>query len=408
MLIYSLNYEPELTGIGKYSGEMARWLARAGCDVRVVTGFPYYPEWVVKEGFRSKWFRRELCDGVDVIRCPLWVPSKPGGLKRILHLGSFALSSLFGLLASIKWRPDVVWVVVPAYFCAPGALALARVSKAKAWIHIQDFEVDAAFELGILKGVRTRRAVLRIERSLLRCFDRVSTISGQMMKLALKKGVASERTYLFRNWVGLVSRSQIDSTSLGSAYRDELGIPSNAVVALYSGNMGAKQGLEVLVETAKLLESREDIYFVFCGNGAGREALERPSKYLKNVRIIDLQPLERLTELLSFADVHLLPQRADAADLVMPSKLTGMLASARPIVATAAEGTEVASVVTGAGVVVPPGSAINMARALEELADDPELRKRLGQAGREYAEMCLDADKVLKDFLDNVQALVRA
>ena len=140
VLIYSLNYEPELTGIGKYSGEMARWLARSGCDVRVVTGFPYYPEWVVKDGFRSNWFRRECLDGVDVIRCPLWVPSKPSGIKRIVHLASFAFSSFFGLLASVRWKPDLVWVVVPAYFCAPGALVLAKVCKAKSWIHIQDFE----------------------------------------------------------------------------------------------------------------------------------------------------------------------------------------------------------------------------------------------------------------------------
>ena len=92
-VVYAINYRPELTGIGKFSGEMAEWLVAKGHEVRVVTAPPYYPQWRVLGHYRSWHYRRESLNGVKVWRCPLWVPSRPSGLKRILHLASFALSS---------------------------------------------------------------------------------------------------------------------------------------------------------------------------------------------------------------------------------------------------------------------------------------------------------------------------
>ena len=184
---------PELTGIGKYTGEMAEWLAARGHEVRVVTAPPYYPAWKVTEGYTGWRYQREgdkatltglprryapRNDGaveMVVYRCPLWVPGRPSGLKRILHLASFALSSLPVMLRQTFWRPDVVWVVEPPLFCSPAALLTARLCGAKSWLHVQDFEVDAAFDLGILKAGLLRRWVLAVERWLMRRFDHVLT-----------------------------------------------------------------------------------------------------------------------------------------------------------------------------------------------------------------------------------------
>jgi colanic acid biosynthesis glycosyl transferase WcaI len=141
-----------------------------------------------------------------------------------------------------------------------------------------------------------------------------------------------------------------------------------------------------------------EVVFVFCGNGAGRADLVALCAGLTNVRFMDLQPMERLGELLEFADIHLLPQRADAADLVMPSKLTGMLASGRPVVATAHINTELASVVAGCGVVVPPEEPELFFNAIIKLANDFPLRVTLGAAGRAYAEEHMDRDAVLTAF----------
>lgn len=425
ILLYGINFSPELTGIGKYTGEMAAWLTAHGHDVRVVTAPPYYPNWTIGAGYSNKTWRRERWQGVDVWRCPLWVPAHPGGAKRLLHLASFALGSLPVMLRQIIWRPDVVWVVEPALFCAPAALVVARLSGAKAWLHVQDFEVDAAFDLGLLRGKFLRGVVAGAERWLMRRFDVVSTISQRMHQRLLDKGVIPAQAVLSPNWVDVLAitpgghglsmqartpSSGTEVTGLGNSFRLQLGIAPDAVVALYSGNMGGKQGLELLADVAKLClaqagRAQAAIVFVFCGNGAGRADLMQRCAGLPNVHFLELQPIERLNELLAMADVHLLPQRADAADLVMPSKLTGMLASGRPVVATAHPGTELALVVQGCGVVVPPEDPPAMAQAMQALAADSRLRTQLGAAGRAYALAHMDREAVLRRLESDLMAL---
>jgi len=406
ILVYGINFYPELTGIGKYSGEMVDWLVSQGHEVRVIAAPPYYPSWRVEAPYSVWRYRHEFfsSEKYTVWRCPLWVPSRVTGSKRVVHLASFAIASFPVLLSQAVWRPDVVWVAAPSLMCAPAAWLAARLGGAKACIHIQDYEVDAAFDLGLLKNRHLRSLALAVERFVLRRFDSVSTISRRMLALARAKGVAEEKTLLFPNWVSLAAftgpGAQEHLPEIAQrGYREELSIPADAVVALYSGNMGTKQGLEILPEVAALLaQGRKDVFFIFCGQGVGRERFEALCAGLPNVRLLPLQPAERLSELLATADIHLLPQRADAADLVMPSKLTGMLASARPVVATAHPGTEVAEVVAQCGLVVPPEDAAAFAGAIVRLADDAALRKAFGQAGREYAEQNLDRDVVLRRY----------
>jgi colanic acid biosynthesis glycosyl transferase WcaI len=205
---------------------------------------------------------------------------------------------------------------------------------------------------------------------------------------------------LFPNWVDI---SAISPLIGASQFRDELGLAPDDVVVLYSGNMGAKQGLDLLPQVAAMLVGRPDIQFVFCGNGAGRPDLVDGCAGLANVRFLDLQPNDRLNDLLGLADIHLLPQRAGAADLVMPSKLTGMLASGRAILATARPETQLSYVLEGCGLVVPPESAEMVAEGVRRLADDAALRERLGKAARAYAEEHLDKEKVLSRFLEKLQ-----
>lgn len=403
LLVYGINYSPELTGIGKYSGDMAEWLAAAGHEVRVVTAPPYYPDWAVWPGYSGLRYTREHLKGVSVFRTPVWVPRKVNGLRRLLHLASFALASAPALLAQWRWKPDVVWVTEPPLFCAPAALAFARLRSAKAWLHIQDYEVDAAFDLGLLKGERLRRFVASIERWLMRGFDRVSTISQRMIERAGTKGVEAGRLISLPNWADISAIRPLQSPS---PFREELGLMPDAIVALYSGNMGAKQGLELLAEVAQLLHEHSSIQFVFCGNGAGRaDLMDRCSK-LTNVRFLDLQPVERLGDLLGLADIHLLPQRADAADLVMPSKLTGMLSSGRPVVAGARPDTELGKVAAHCGCTVAPEDSAAFAAAIAALAEDAGLRNELGLRARAFAEQRFARDAVLAQFESELRACI--
>lgn len=396
ILIHGINFSPELTGIGKYSGEMAAWLAERGHEVRVVTAPPYYPQWHIAAGHANRWSASELQDGkLKIYRCPLWVPEHPSGLKRVLHLASFALSSLPVMLGQVLWRPDVILVVEPPLFCAPQAWLMARLAGAKAWLHIQDFEVDAAFDLGILRAGALKSLVLSCERLLLRRFDRVSTISEKMLEKLDGKGVAPGKRVSFPNWV---DTGEIYPLQEPSVFRARLGLRADQCIALYSGNMGEKQGLEVVLEAAAMLEEHPAIRFVLCGDGAARERLQRRYAGLRNVQWLPLQPAAELNGLLNMADVHLLPQRADAADLVMPSRLLGMLASARPVLATAASATQVGRIVEQCGVLTPAGDAVMFAQALQELAADATLRSRLGASGRLIVQDRFSRGAVLEKF----------
>lgn len=148
ILVYGINYSPELTGIGKYTGEMVEWMASQGHDVRVITAPPYYPEWKVGERYSSWRYRCEE-GAATVWRCPLYVPKQPSTLKRLIHLGSFALSSFFPLMAQRRWKPDRIIGVVPTLFCTPGMRLLGKLSGARTLLHIQDYEVDAMLGLGM-------------------------------------------------------------------------------------------------------------------------------------------------------------------------------------------------------------------------------------------------------------------
>lgn len=396
ILIHGLNYSPELTGIGKYTGEMAEWLAARGHEVRVVTAPPYYPMWRIGEGYSAGRYRRERHAGIRIYRCPLWVPQRPSGIKRVLHHLSFAVSGLPVVLwQGLIWCPDVVWVVAPSLLSGPGGWLAARLGAARSWLHIQDFEVDTAFDLGILSGSLIRGFVVKLERWLMRRFDRVSTISERMLDRLITKGVDSSRCVLFPNWV---NTDAIFPLQKQSPMRKELGISEDTVVALYSGNMGEKQGLEILVEVAQTLSGHKDLLFILCGDGAVRMRLLKLTEGFPNILFLPLQPVERLNELLNLADIHLLLQRADAADRVLPSKLTGMMASGRPVVATTHPDTEIGRILEHRGLIVPPGEGAALAKAVLHLAAHSEERATLGRAARSFAVTQWSRDQVLGRF----------
>jgi len=383
VLIVGLNYAPEPVGIGPYTQGLAQALAETGGEVTAVVAKPYYPQWRVAADYAGGGWRRDMDGAVAVTRCPIYVPAQPGGLKRIVHLASFALSALVpALRAALKQRPEVVFTVAPALLGVPTAWLAAKLAGATLWIHVQDFEVEAALATGLMPAAGLAARIARwVENRLLQLGDRVSTISPQMCAKLIDKGVAPERVFEMRNWSD--ARFAADPEG-AAAIRREWGL-TGKVVTLYSGNIARKQGIEILVEAARLLQNRSDIAFVICGEGPNRAELERLAAGLANVQLHDLQPSARMGAMLTMADLHLLPQIAGAADLVLPSKLTNMLASGRPVAATTEPGTGLYAEVDGCGAVTPPGNAAALAAAIAELADQPARRAALGKAAAKRA-----------------------
>jgi colanic acid biosynthesis glycosyl transferase WcaI len=383
ILILGLNHAPEPIGIGPYTAGMAAWLAARGHEIEVVTAKPYYPAWAIDPAFRRPLFADTVEAGVRLLRVPLYVPARPSGLRRVIHHLSFAAMAAVPLLrAARRRRPQIVLTIAPSMIAAPLARWAARLAGGRSWLHIQDFEVGAAFATGLLDPHSLPgRLANRFERSAYGGFDRYSSISPQMCARLVALGIDAERVLEIRNWA---DSGAGDAGGTASGYRREWGI-TTPHVGLYSGNISNKQGIGIIVEVARRLRHRTDLGFVICGDGPEKARLIEAGKDCPNIQFRDLQPRERLHDLMALATVHLLPQRGAAADLVLPSKLTNMLASGRPVVATAEAGTGLAQEVVGCGLVVPPDDAAAFAQAIETLLDDEALYRDASTRARTAA-----------------------
>jgi len=361
VFIYGMNYAPELIGVGRYTGEIGAYLATAGCRIDVITAVPHYPGWSVRDGY-SNWFSVKRDHGQRVTRCPIILKKEMRGIWRLIAPLSFAIFSLPILLwRMLTVRPDVVFCVEPTLFAAPAALILAKLVGSRSVLHVQDLEVDAAFAVGHLGNNRFKAIAHGFERLVLRGFDSVVTISRRMRDQLAAKGVEPKKLHVIRNWVDL---DKIKPLNRLSTFRAELAVAESAFVALYAGNIGAKQALHLLFEAAVRLKDNPAILFAIAGEGPEKAALLSRYGGLPNVRFLPLQPEEKLCELLGFADVHLLPQLEGTADLVLPSKLGGMLASGKACIVMAEPGTELHSFLGDSVRVIPPGDSDELAEAI--------------------------------------------
>jgi colanic acid biosynthesis glycosyl transferase WcaI len=369
IVIYGINYAPEIAGVGRYTGEIGEHFAAEGHDVCVVTAPPHYPGWKAKDGYSAKRWMKESLAGAQVYRCPLYLNTQMRGFRRLLAPLSFALSSApVAFVQIIKRRPDVVMTVEPTLFTAPVALLAAKLVGAKTVLHVQDLEIDAAFAVGHLTGGPLAKIASLFDRLMTCAFDRVVTISQSMAEKIQAKGAHPSKVQIVRNWVDL---DQIRPMETSLAYRQELGLKASDFVVLYSGNIGAKQGVGLLIEAARLLKDEPNIVFAIAGQGPMRPEMEAAVKELPNVRLYDFAPEERFNEFLSVADVHILPQEREAADLLLPSKLGGMLASGRRIIVTADAGTELATFLRDSCCLTPPGDAGALAQAVRAAQAQP-------------------------------------
>ena len=403
ILFIGLNYAPEPIGIGPYSAGLAEALVERGHTVDAVVGQPYYPDWKLFDGFKRRW-KTSVESGVSVTRCPHYIPANPTGSRRVAHHASFA-SSAYPVARKLRraTSPDLVFTVAPSMVAAPVALRMARRAGVPLWLHVQDFEVGAALATGLIeRDSRAAFAAARFEDRMLHSANLVSTISHPMCQLLESKGVAKDRILEMRNWAnhaGAIAQGE------GSALRREWGLEGKTV-ALYSGNIANKQGLEVVIEAARLMQDRKDIVFVICGEGPNRQNLEQLGSGLANVRFRDLQPENRIGDLLTMADIHLLPQLHDAADLVLPSKLGNMLASGRPVIATVRPGTGIARELVDCGIVVPPEVPEAIVSAIGALAAHPDYRETMGRAAAERARTAWSKESVVDTFEKGLERLL--
>lgn len=411
ILIYGINFSPELTGIGKYTGEMAEWLAQQGYDVHVITAPPYYPTWKIGDAYSSWKYTKEALKGIKVFRCPLWVPAKPKTITRLIHLLSFSCSSLVVLFKQLFfWQPDVVICLAPSFFCAPQTALLGKLAGVKSWLHFQDFEICAMFGSGMGGGWQTINKIAhKIQSVITRRFDVVSSISRTMCNSAERNHVSNKKVVLFPNWVDI---DFITPAADGLYFRKKWKIPETTKVILYSGNLGKKQGLENFLDAAHSLRNNDKILFIVVGGGAHKAALTQQSQAmgLKNVQFYSLQPYQYLPKLLRMANIHLIIQKRGAADAVLPSKLTSILSVGGHAIITAEPDTELGQLVQefpGIATLIPPEDPVALTESISKLCHSPHIgAEQINKQAREYAEQYLSKEPILKTLEQELTTLL--
>jgi glycosyltransferase involved in cell wall biosynthesis len=380
VLIVGMHYAPEHTGNAPYTEGAANFLSDAGWRVEAFTGVPHYPAWRVHRDYIFCFRRRETREGVRVRRLRHFVPRRQSALRRALMEISFALQVI---TARPEGRPDVILTVIPTLLSGLAAKYLAARYRVPLIVWMQDSASEAAAQTGIPGGARLAGLLQRIERLVLRHARDVIAISPHFQELAARAGVHDGNVHLIRNWTHVHPPGEARA-----AVRSAYGWGPDEVIALHTGNMGLKQGLENVVNAAALAQSKDrSVRFVLMGAGNQLEELRGRANQVEAIDILAPVDSRHYTSVLAAADILLINERPGVLEMSLPSKLTSYLVSGRPVIAavevTGATALEVQR--SGAGLLVPPGDPQGLLDAIQGLASNVERSRALGRNGAEYA-----------------------
>jgi colanic acid biosynthesis glycosyl transferase WcaI len=391
VLILSINYWPEVTGIGAFTTYRAEYLAAAGHDVEVCTTFPYYPEWKVPQSYAGRLAASEERNGVRILRSYAYIPNPATSLKRVLHEATFIASSMAVALA--RKRPDLLLVVSPPLGLAVNAILLSRLWRIPYVFDVEDMQPDSAAELGMLPSWALG-FLYKVEKAAYSHAALVTTLTRGMRNRIVEKGIPTEKVALLE---ARADDSLLDIEAReGGAFRQRYGL-ENKFLATHSGNMGVKQGLDVIVDAAALNRSDDSMQFLLVGDGAecGRIQRRVAELELRNVRFLPLLDAAEFRGLLAASDICLLTQQKSVSDIVFPSKIVTYLAAGRPVIASVNPNCEIAETVreSGAGRVVAPEDGAALLAAIKEFRG-ADLEK-YHQKAQEYASRRWSSARVL-------------
>ncbi|WP_241741381.1 glycosyltransferase family 4 protein [Streptomyces sp. L2] len=404
VLLVSTNYAPERAGIGPYATQAAEHFAGAdGAEVHVWAGMPHYPAWRTEPAYRGKWRTVEEHNGTLVHRRRHTVPSRQTAARRVLYEASILAH---GLAAPPRMpRPDVVLAQMPSL---AGGILGAR--AARRWSRpfvpvVQDLMGAAAAQSGIRGGGRVSRTARAVEAQVLGRAALVGVIHESFIAPVTAMGVPRHTIRLVPNWSHIPRPTRPRSET-----RARLGWRKDRTILLHAGNMGLKQGLDVLVEAAR---QAPEVQVVLMGEGSQRSALQALGAGLPNLQFLPPAADAEFPEVLAAADVLAVTQRASVLDMSVPSKLTSYFAAGRPVVASVSVGGGAAREVSrsAAGIVVPPESAAALLNAVRELSHDPAAADRLGARGLAYIDAHLSREAGLarmSALLDEALAMKEA
>jgi colanic acid biosynthesis glycosyl transferase WcaI len=396
IVVWGINYLPEVTGIAPFNGALCEFLVAQGHDVTMLTAFPYYPAWRKRAGDAGKWFESETSNGVRILRCWHYVPATTSTPRRILHELSFVAASFLRLLFTAK--PDLLIVVSPPLLLGVAARAACRLRGGRYLVHIQDLQPDAAIKLGMVQSKILIGILHRLESAAYRGAWRISAISHGMLDALRKRGVPEEKLVYFPNGVRPPKEVRV------GRFRETNRFDANRFLVVYSGNLGVKQGLQTLVDAGRNLKDRR-IELIICGEGPEKKRLLVAANGLPNLWFKGLLDEQSYQEMLADANLLVLPQVSGSGNSFLPRKLLSSCAAGKPVLAICDPDCELASIVRAnlCGEVLPPGNAERIAQALEALSNDRVRLSTMGKAAKEFVAQYAQ-EKVLKEFWEKLES----
>lgn len=398
------HFEPDVAPTGVVWTRIVHELVARGHEVEVVTSLPWYREHRVEERYEGRIVRYEDTPWGRITRIdPFASADKTNIVRRALAFGGFSAAA--AAMGARGPRVNGVIAVSPPLTLALTGWAIARARKAPLVFNLQDIFPDVAIELGTFTSPQIIAATRRLERLCYRISDGITVLSDDLKHNVMAKGVPTDKIRVIPNFV---ETDRITPQAKENEYRREFGLTGKTVV-MYAGNVGLSQPLDLVIDAAAALAHEESVVFVINGQGAKREVLERRARGMSNVRFVDMQPLERLPEVLAAADIHLVPLKRGLGASSVPSKTYSILAAGRPFVASVDEGTEIARLATasGAGLAVPPEDAEALTKALLGLIERPEQTDSMGAAGRSFIEAWASPAAIAASYEDLLLALQR-
>lgn len=379
VLLFTQWFEPEPTFKGMV---FARELIAQGFEVEVVTGFPNYPGGKLYPGYRVKPLQREVIDGVQVTRVPLYPSHGQSGIGRLANYISFAASMLiYGLFRAKK--PDVIYAYHPPLTVGIAAALVRFFRRVPVVYDIQDMWPDTLKATGMFSNEKLLRIVSRVCDWVYGHVDQIVVLSPGFKRLLVERGVPSEKVDVIYNWC---AESAVDAKFLNP--------PANFPVVsklkiLFAGNMGKAQSLETVIEAARLVQEKtRQVVFIFIGGGVEASRLESLAKTqkLEDVYFLPAVPMSEIGAYLYSADALLVHLKKDPLfSITIPSKTQAYMAAGKPIL-MGVDG-DAADLVraAGCGVISESDNAQALADAVLALMDmAAEDRNRMGESGKTF------------------------
>jgi colanic acid biosynthesis glycosyl transferase WcaI len=379
-LISSINFAPDHAGIGVYSTDFPLYLAEVGHEVSMVTGFSYYPRWEKRKEDEGKFFESETYQGVSVLRGYLYVPKRASTIKRLFHELTFCFFAGINLLR--VRRPSAIVIFTPPFFLGFSALMASWFHRCPLVVNIQDLPLDAALALGMIKPSPISKFMLLLEGWLYRRAELVVTISDSMMENVLAKGVDRKKTLLVPNWVDVKKYSKTRDVGI---FRGKYPQAVGKTCVAYAGNLGVKQGVDLLLKLAQAQCNDPSFHFFIIGDGADKVRLQEMAAEMKlpNVTFLPFFSPDDYLAMLADVEIIFVAQRSGAGNNFFPSKLLGLMAQRKALLVAADEDSELAKKINEShfGLISRYGDVDGLVKNLRRLGTDATLRRELGENG---------------------------